>query len=168
MLLLSNEWRPNRMPSPLAKLLLVTAVITLGGCAVHNFAPGPGMSAYDFEPQAAECRLFARSGGHAVAAFGRPAYVAGALIGSAIGQAVRQQNDYNDCMQARGWRVVDGVQAPATTLPTQVVVANQVTGSNEWSVARATCIKESHTLTDATNPAEFPNYYATCVKNAGF
>jgi hypothetical protein len=36
----------------------------------------------------------------------------GAALGYAIGSAVERNNNFNDCMQARGWRIADG--GPAT------------------------------------------------------
>jgi len=48
-------------------------------------------------------------------AFGRPAFVAGAAIGSAIGNAVRQNTAYNACMEAQGFVAVDELQKTAVT-----------------------------------------------------
>jgi S1-C subfamily serine protease len=102
------------MPKLFMRAIFMITAFPLAGCVHHTFAPGPGMSAFDFEPDAARCRLAARgaTSGFAVEAAGSPrfvaAYTAGALIGSAIGAAVQQNRDFNDCMQARGWRVADG------------------------------------------------------------
>jgi len=43
-------------------------------------------------------------------AIGKPAFVAGAAIGSAIGNAVRQNTAYNACMEAQGFVAVDEIQ----------------------------------------------------------
>lgn len=40
-------------------------------------------------------------------AVGNANYVAGAMVGHAIGNAIRAQNDYNACMEMTGWEVVD-------------------------------------------------------------
>jgi hypothetical protein len=87
-------------------------VIGLSGCATHNWAPGPGMSASDFEPAKARCSLMARHSGGGFAAAGNANFVAGAALGNAIGESVRTQQDFNDCMSAGGWRIAD--QTPQT------------------------------------------------------
>jgi hypothetical protein len=95
-------------------LLVVTL---LAGCVTHTFAPGSGMSASDFEPDSAQCRLFARGSrtGFAFGAAGSPKFVGaamgGAALGYAIGSAIEKNQNFNDCMQAHGWRVTDGQQA---------------------------------------------------------
>jgi hypothetical protein len=111
-------------------------LLLLGGCVTHTFAPGPGMSGADFEPESARCRLFARGAdpGFAFGAFGSPSFVAATMVGGAIGgvigSAVRENRNYNDCMQARGWRVADGVHTPtaspaAQREPTAAALAGQ-------------------------------------------
>jgi len=88
----------------------------LTACANHTFAPGPGKSAFDYDPDSAQCRLFARGANPAFnfAASGTPGFVAassaGAAIGYGIATAIRTNENYNDCMQAIGWRIADGVQ----------------------------------------------------------
>jgi S1-C subfamily serine protease len=81
------------------------------------------MSGANFEVQSAQCRLAARdaTGGMVFAASGSPRFVgasmAGAAIGSAIGSAIRENANYNDCMEARGWQIADRV-------PTQVAAGD--------------------------------------------
>lgn len=92
--------------------------LALTGCVQHTFAPGPGMSATDFDPDSARCRLFSRGAqsGFEFGAYGNPKFVAGATAGAAlgyaIGSAIERNENFNDCMQARGWRIADG--APST------------------------------------------------------
>lgn len=99
--------------------LVLGIVLFLGGCVTHTIAPGPGMSAINLEPNSAQCRLFARGAktGFGFAASGSPKFVAastaGAALGYAIGSAVEQNANFNDCMEARGWRVADGQQPVA-------------------------------------------------------
>ena len=57
-------------------------------------------------------------------AFGRPAFVAGAAIGSAIGNAVRQNTAYNACMEAQGFVAVDELQKTAVTPASAAASAN--------------------------------------------
>jgi hypothetical protein len=107
----------NSGAAAVRKIGCILAVALLGGCVHHTFAPGPGMSAMDFEPDTAQCRLFARGSrsGFAFAAVGSPKYVGaamgGAALGYAIGSAIEKNQNFNDCMQARGWRVADGKSA---------------------------------------------------------
>jgi hypothetical protein len=68
----------------------------------------------DFEPDSAQCRLFARGSrtGFAFGAAGSPKFVGaamgGAALGYAIGSAIEKNQNFNDCLQARGWRIADG------------------------------------------------------------
>ena len=39
---------------------IIILPLMLAGCVQHTFAPGPGMSAADFGPESAQCRLFRR------------------------------------------------------------------------------------------------------------
>lgn len=122
-------WRSNARKSLLPGMdairicgaVLGAAAVLLSGCVNHDFAPGPGMLVSDFEPESARCRIFARSNqsGFAFGAAGSPRFVAtavgGAAIGAGIAGAVQNNQNYNDCMMARGWRV-------ANRMPTQQVV----------------------------------------------
>jgi hypothetical protein len=96
---------------------LLMLVLSLGGCAAHTWAPGPGMSAADFEPAKARCSLLARHSGGDFAAFGSESYVAGAALGHAIGESAQAQRDFNDCMLAAGWRIADQPAAAAAAAP---------------------------------------------------
>ena len=94
--------------------------LLLSGCAGHTWAPGPGVSAGDFEPTKARCSLMARHGGSDFVAYGNANYVAGAALGHAIGESIRTQADFNDCMQASGWRIAD--QTPQTVAAQQATL----------------------------------------------
>jgi len=101
--------------------ILFGTLCLLSACANHTFAPGPGKSALDYEPDAAKCRLFSRGANpdFAFAASGSPRFVAGSTVGAAIGYgiatAIRTNENYNDCMELNGWRVAD--DAPPTPAP---------------------------------------------------
>lgn len=104
-----------------ARLLRALSVLLLAGCATHTWAPGPGLSTADFEPAKARCSLLARHGGSDFVAYGSQSYVAGAAVGHALGEAVRTQQDFNDCMLASGWQIADGQTTPAQSLvPVQI------------------------------------------------
>jgi len=103
------------------RIVLGTALL-LGGCVQHNFVPGPGMSLTSLEPDSAICRLFAKGekSDFAFQASGSPKFAAAstgvAVIGYAISSSIQQTSNFNDCMEARGWRIADGPQ-PASVAP---------------------------------------------------
>jgi hypothetical protein len=105
----------------------VSLMLIVSGCASHTWAPGPGMSAADFEPAKAQCSLMARHGGGGFAAYGDANFVAGATVGNAIGETVRTQRDFNDCMAASGWKIAD--QSGAASQVNQSSAASQATQS---------------------------------------
>lgn len=80
--------------------------LLLTSCASYNWAPGPNAVTTDFNMQKAQCSLMARNGERGFVAVGSPSYVAGASIGNAIGEGVRTQTNFNDCMMATGWTPV--------------------------------------------------------------
>ncbi len=104
-------------------------MISLGACANHTFAPGPGMNVQDLGPNKAQCRLFARGSdpGYSFSAYGSPRFVAasmgGAALGAAIGSAVRQNSNFNDCMEARGLRMADDTETIGTAPTVRPVVS---------------------------------------------
>lgn len=91
--------------------LAASAALGLAGCVTHTWAPGPGMSAADFGPATARCRLVARHGGSDFMAYGNAKEIAAAELGNAIGESIRANRDFNDCMEASGWRIADQAAA---------------------------------------------------------
>jgi hypothetical protein len=113
-----------------ARFLIPIILPLVTSCVHHAFAPGPGQTAWDFEPDAAKCRLFARGAGsgYSFAAAGSPRFVAsysaGAALGVGIASAIEQNENFNDCMQARGWRIADGkAPVPEATLAIPIPAA---------------------------------------------
>jgi hypothetical protein len=94
--------------------LALAALTLLGACAGHTWAPGPGMSASDFAPAKARCDYIARHGGTGFVAVGSQQYVNNAALGYAVGEAVRTQRDFDDCMLMSGWRIADGAGAASS------------------------------------------------------
>jgi hypothetical protein len=78
-------------------------MIGLAGCAPGNWAPGASGTSGALEPTKAQCSLAARHGGGGFAAAGSRNFVAGAALGYALGEVIRTQADYSDCMKANGW-----------------------------------------------------------------
>jgi hypothetical protein len=97
--------------------VVMVLLLSLGGCVSHNWAPGPGMNAGDFGPARARCSLLARHSGSGFSAYGSASYVAGAALGHAIGESIRANQDFNDCMEATGWRIADQPPAAARQDP---------------------------------------------------
>jgi hypothetical protein len=66
-----------------------------------------------FDKQKAQCSIMARHGGTGFAATGNASFVAGAAAGHAIGDGVRANQDFNDCMVAAGYVIADEQAAAA-------------------------------------------------------
>jgi len=81
---------------------LLSCLLFLGGCSTYTWAPGPSAQG-TYEQASGKCRLLASTDQTSFYAQGSTSYVAGAALGAAVGQAVRQQNDFNNCMLASGW-----------------------------------------------------------------
>ena len=102
------------MRNRLKSTLLAGALVPLGACVSHTYAPGPGMSAESFGAQSAQCHLFAdgTTPSYEFGASGSPKVVAVAMaaeaLGTGIASAIRTNRNYDYCMQARGWRVAYG------------------------------------------------------------
>jgi hypothetical protein len=88
------------------KLAAVAAgLLALTGCVQHVWAPAPGTTK-TFGVASGECKLTALGAQREFGAVGAPAYVLGAAIGHAIGNAVRTNVTYNACMEAQGFVAV--------------------------------------------------------------
>jgi hypothetical protein len=111
---------PECVNSGKRAMAVMILVLSLGGCVSHNWAPGPGMSAADFGRAKARCSLLARHSGSGFAASGSSSYVAGAALGHAIGESIRANQDFNDCLEATGWLIDD--QPPATPVAAPVAL----------------------------------------------
>ena len=94
-----------KMASRLVGCLFLAAA--LGSCAAQNnkWVAAPGTNVAEFEPTRAKCDYIARHGGEGFVAAGNANFVAGAAVGHGISNAVRAQQDFNDCMIVNGWRV---------------------------------------------------------------
>jgi hypothetical protein len=79
--------------------------VPLSGCVQHEWLPSSGMQSADFAPAKAQCSMIASNSGVGFAAYGSQSYVAGAALGNAIGNSIRAQETFNNCLLAKGWRV---------------------------------------------------------------
>jgi len=98
-----------------AKYLLAAGIVAVAsGCQSTNsgkmewvqFQPGDV-----FEVADAKCRMLAQTQQTGVYASGTPGFVAGAQIGNAIGNAIRMEQFYKQCMTISGWKQVPVVRA---------------------------------------------------------
>jgi len=80
----------------------------------------------------------ARHGGSDFVAVGSDSYVAGAALGHAIGESIRTQADFNDCMKAFGWVLV----TPETEAA-QSAKASQWRAAADQAVACASEIRKN-------------------------
>jgi len=118
-------------------VMAILTMISISGCAQHTWSPGPGMNLTDFEPAKAGCSLVARNGGSGLVVYGRPTFVAGAALGHAIGESIRAQANFNDCMSAQGWRITTPETTAANKAKMDVIKA-AVEASKQASLALRT------------------------------
>jgi hypothetical protein len=83
--------------------LAMLVALALGGCASdeHWQRMGPGL---DLAQAKAYCDTAAMYSGSGYYAAGTPAFVAGAALGNAIGNAVVADRVYRNCMTIQGWQ----------------------------------------------------------------
>lgn len=109
-------------------IVVASSLVALGACTQHIYAPGPGMAVEALGPDSARCRLFARGtrSDMAFEAYGKPKDVAiatgAAMLVGGISTAIHDSETFDDCMQARGWRVV-GAQATPMAVPPHAMAA---------------------------------------------
>ena len=82
-------------------------MLLLPGCASHTWEAGPNAVGGTFQQVSARCQMVARGAASGFAAMGSESFVAGAAIGNSIGNAVRQNQTYNNCMLSAGWVIAD-------------------------------------------------------------
>ena len=88
-------------------LAALAACFVASGCVSGNdpnkhwekIFPGP---TYDYAD--AQCRMLAQTQQTGMYAQGTPGFVAGAQIGNAIGNAIRMEQFYANCMTMNGWK----------------------------------------------------------------
>ncbi len=92
----------------------LAAVVVLAACQSSanmqwtQIGPGPTLQYAE-----AQCNIGAMGVERGVIAWGSPSYVAGAQIGNAIGNAIRQAEFKKNCMVMQGWK-----QVPVGNVPT--------------------------------------------------
>jgi hypothetical protein len=92
----------------------VVAILAIAGCAPTVWDKAGGTEA-QFNQESAQCRLMARGMNSGdFYAEGKPAFVAAATIGNAVGTAISTAATYRDCMMAVGYTP----RAPGSAEPT--------------------------------------------------
>jgi hypothetical protein len=106
-------------------ITLIGAVLALGACAPIVWDK-PGATQAQFNQENAKCRLVARGMNSGdFYAEGKPAFVAGAAIGNAVGTAISTAATYRDCMMATG-NTPQNPQVQANSAKIQPIVAQSV------------------------------------------
>jgi PDZ domain len=129
-----------------ARIAAIMTIASLTACVSHTWAPGPGMSPAAFSADEAKCRIFARSAGSGFEfeASGSPRFVATATVTAALADgiagAIEANENFNDCLQARGWIVADHAPASAASTslqqpPSRLAAVSLVTTANGASTS---------------------------------
>lgn len=74
----------------------------LVGCAHRTWAPGP-TATMPAQQAAGQCKLVAMGAQQGFVAVGSAAYVGGAALGNAIGNAIRTGVAFDSCMEGQGF-----------------------------------------------------------------
>jgi hypothetical protein len=77
-----------------------------------------------FDEAKARCSIAARNSGDSFSAYGSPRYVAAATAGAAIGEAIKAQANFDDCMVASGWRIATPQSVASQQAAQQAVLAS--------------------------------------------
>ncbi|RWF03015.1 hypothetical protein [Mesorhizobium sp.] len=91
----------------------------------------------------AQCSIMSASTQQGLVALGSPSYVAGAQLGNALGNAIRQAQFMKDCMVLQGWKQVPNAKpAVAKTAATTSFKPNPEIAPNmmAWSSANNKCM----------------------------
>ena len=139
---------------------IVAIVLALGvaGCATENWTPGPDARG-TVDEATGRCNLMARHSGGGFFAAGSPSFVAGAALGAAIGEAVRTNADFNDCMKASGWVPVKDKPAQTAYIVPTPAAANM---QNDPPAPPARCTPDQLATADLAKKQGY-NYQLPCT-----
>jgi hypothetical protein len=124
------------------KLILALAAVAVAASTTASRAEwtkiGPGPS---YDVAEAQCSLMAMGAERGTFVFGSPAFVAGASIGSAIGNAIRTSIVKEKCLTINGWKNIR--TAPKRTVVTKdkdgKKVITRVAGKSKTYATGAIC-----------------------------
>lgn len=99
---MGTEQKMKRLVASLATATFVMATATTASMAESRWMKiGDGPA---YEMANAQCNLMAMGAQQGTFAYGDANFVAGAMIGSAIGNAIRQSYVKQQCMTIQGWK----------------------------------------------------------------
>jgi hypothetical protein len=103
----------------LKKFILAAAALAASTTASlaewTKIGPGP-----NFEIAEAQCNLMAMGAERGHIAYGSPSFVAGAAVGSAIGNSMRRSYVRKNCMVLQGWKDVPIKGQPVAANPARI------------------------------------------------
>jgi hypothetical protein len=115
--------------------------LAMTGCVTHTWVPGVNQSAANFGQASGQCKLVAMGVERPTAAFASgntrfvATYLGAVTVAGAIGNAVRENQAYNACMEAQGF--VEADQATPTPLAATVPAATVAIASTAQTAAPA-------------------------------
>jgi hypothetical protein len=118
-----------------------------GACRMSDrreFALGTNRRWADLGIRQRTCNIGAMGVEQSVVAWGSPSYVAGAQLGNAIGNAIRQAEFKKNCMIMQGWKQMPNAKKsvsvapglPATLSPMQAALTEWGSANNRCTVAK--------------------------------
>ncbi|MGN6307172.1 MAG: hypothetical protein ACTHNH_20335 [Mesorhizobium sp.] len=98
----------------------------------------------------AQCRIMAMGTQQGVIAWGSPGYVAGAQLGNAIGNAIREAEFMKNCMTMQGWKRMPNApqQVKATTASHKTNISSLL---NQWASWNNQCVAGKKSACQARN-----------------
>ncbi|MER8369453.1 hypothetical protein [Mesorhizobium sp. M1378] len=128
----------GRMVAALAAALAIAGCQTSANSHWEQIGYGP-----TYEYANAQCSIMSSSTQQGMVAWGTPSYVAGAQLGNALGNAIRQAEFMKNCMVMQGWKQVPNARptmakADGTTSfkPNPEISPNMMA----WSSANNKCL----------------------------
>ncbi|MER8834579.1 hypothetical protein NKJ72_11690 [Mesorhizobium sp. M0045] len=105
------EMGRGRMVAALAAALAIAGCQTSANSHWEQIGYGP-----TYEYANAQCSIMSSSTQQGMVAWGTPSYVAGAQLGNALGNAIRQAEFMKNCMVMQGWKQVPNAKVAAAKI----------------------------------------------------
>ncbi|WP_376704477.1 hypothetical protein RQ479_06275 [Mesorhizobium sp. ISC25] len=128
----------GRIVAALAAALAMAGCQTSANSHWEQIGYGP-----TYEYANAQCSIMSSSTQQGIVAWGTPSYVAGAQLGNALGNAIRQAEFMKNCMVMQGWKQVPNAKpAVAKALAAPGFRPNPEISPNmmAWSSANNKCL----------------------------
>lgn len=128
------------------------AALILAGCQstanTHWEKIGYGPT---FDYAEAQCRIMATGTQQGVIAWGSPGFVAGAQLGNAIGNAVREAEFMKNCMTLQGWKRMPNAPQKAKAVTTSFQRTNISSLLDQWASWNNQCVAGKKSACQARN-----------------